>query len=170
MTLYRKCYGTGTSSRLRPKSKLIDVILYQDNVSAMLLEKNARMSSTKRTKHIDVRYYYIKDRVAAGDLRLEHCPTKEMWADYFTKPLQGNLFYTLRDLIMNIAPSSEHHSSHRSVLTNDDTSTRTEDITGTDAVEKRMQAKIEVMKGTASYVETYKDGCSFRTLLGVCLS
>ena len=64
--------------------KLIDVILYQDNLSAILLEKNGRMSSTKRTKHIDVRYYYVKDRVAAGDLRIEHCPTKEMWADYLS--------------------------------------------------------------------------------------
>ena len=39
-----------------------------------------------------------------------------MRADFFTKPLQGMLFYRLRDLIMNIAPESPHHSSHRSVL------------------------------------------------------
>ena len=39
-----------------------------------------------------------------------------MRADFFTKPLQGMLFYRLRDLIMNIAPENPHHSSHRSVL------------------------------------------------------
>ena len=39
-----------------------------------------------------------------------------MRADFFTKPLQGMLFYHLRDLIMNIAPESPYHSSHRSVL------------------------------------------------------
>ena len=39
-----------------------------------------------------------------------------MRADFFTKPLQGMLFYHLRDLIMNIAPENPHHSSHRSVL------------------------------------------------------
>ena len=39
-----------------------------------------------------------------------------MCADFFTKPLQGMLFYRLRDLIMNIAPESPYHSSHRSVL------------------------------------------------------
>ena len=39
-----------------------------------------------------------------------------MRADFFTKPLQGMLFYRLRDLIMNIAPESLYHSSHRSVL------------------------------------------------------
>ena len=45
-----------------------------------------------------------------------HCPTKEMLADYFTKPLQGLQFYKLRDQIMNIDPSSHYHSGHRSVL------------------------------------------------------
>ena len=39
-----------------------------------------------------------------------------MHADFFTKPLQGMLFYRLRDLIMNLAPENPHHSSHRSVL------------------------------------------------------
>ena len=39
-----------------------------------------------------------------------------MCADFFTKPLQGMLFYRLHDLIMNIAPESPYHSSHRSVL------------------------------------------------------
>ena len=38
-------------------------ILYQDNMSAMLLEKDGKKSSTKNTKHINVRYYFIKDRV-----------------------------------------------------------------------------------------------------------
>ena len=39
-----------------------------------------------------------------------------MRADFFTKLLQGMLFYRLRDLIMNLAPESPYHSSHRSVL------------------------------------------------------
>ena len=39
-----------------------------------------------------------------------------MRADFFTKPLQGMLFSRLRDLIMNLAPESPYHSSHRSVL------------------------------------------------------
>ena len=39
-----------------------------------------------------------------------------MRADFFTKPLQGMLFYRLRDLIMNLAPENPYHSSHRSVL------------------------------------------------------
>ena len=51
-----------------------------------------------------------------------------MHADFFTKPLQGMLFYRLHDLIMNIAPESPYHSSHRSVLKNTgDTNNKNED-------------------------------------------
>ena len=60
--------------------------------------------------------FFIHDQVLQEKVLIEHCPTLNMCADFFTKPLQGMLFYRLRDLIMNIAPESHHHSSHRSVL------------------------------------------------------
>ena len=91
-------------------------ILYQDNMSAILLEKNGRASSSKRTRHILLRYYFVKEHVDSGMIQIVHCPTKQMWADYFTKPVQGALFYQLRDAIMNIDLNSPYHSSHRSVL------------------------------------------------------
>jgi hypothetical protein len=97
-------------------AKVCDTVLYQDNMSAILLEKNGKASSSKRTKHIHLRYFYVKDKVDSGDLRIEHCPTDQMLADFFTKPLQGALFYKLRDHIMNIDVNSCYHSSHRSVL------------------------------------------------------
>ena len=105
-----------------------ETVLYQDNMSAILLEKNGRLSSTKRTKHMNIRYFYIKDRVDSKDVRIEHCPTEDMLADYFTKPLQGSLFLKLRDLIMNIDPSSKYHSSHRSVLSDEDHQPCLEDL------------------------------------------
>ena len=43
--------------------KVTDKILYQDNKSAILLEKNGRALSSKRTKHIDVWYFYVADRI-----------------------------------------------------------------------------------------------------------
>ena len=70
-----------------------DSILFQDNKSAMLLETNGCASSSKRTKHINIRYYYVADRVAKGDLRVVWCPTEKMIADFLTKPLQGKAFY-----------------------------------------------------------------------------
>ena len=85
-------------------------------MSAMLLENNGRKSSTKRTKHIELRYFFIHDQIQQDKVLIEHCPTLKMRADFFTKPLQGMLFYRLCDLIMNIAPESPYHSSHRSVL------------------------------------------------------
>ena len=47
-------------------------ILYQDNMSAMLLEKNEKKYSTKNTKDINVRYYVIKDWVDTRDVVIEH--------------------------------------------------------------------------------------------------
>ena len=60
----------------------------------------------KRTRQINIRFYFVADRVASGDLRIEHCPTEDMVADFFTKTLQGALFFKLLNQIMNIDPSS----------------------------------------------------------------
>ena len=54
-----------------------DNILYEDNMSTMLLENNGKKSSTKNTKHINMRYYFIKDRVETGDMVIEHLRKKK---------------------------------------------------------------------------------------------
>jgi hypothetical protein len=79
-------------------------ILYQDNLSAMLLEKNGKQSSSKRTKHIWVRYFFIRDRIVKknGDMSLKHCPTGDMVGDHFTKPLQGAQFRKFRADIQRV--------------------------------------------------------------------
>jgi hypothetical protein len=64
-------------------------IIFQDNMSALSLEKNGRMSSLKHTKHIKAKYVLIKDYYNAGEIDLQYCPTGQMWADVLTKPLQG---------------------------------------------------------------------------------
>ena len=71
---------------------LIENKLLQDNRAAMLLEKNGKASSGKRTKHIDARYYFITDRIEREDLTVEWCPTEDMVADFWTKPLKGATF------------------------------------------------------------------------------
>ena len=45
-------------------------ILYQDNKSAILLEKNGKKSSSKKKKHIAIQYYFITDRVKADELNI----------------------------------------------------------------------------------------------------
>ena len=50
---------------------------------------------------------------------MEYCPTGDMVADFFTKPLQGSLFRKLRDKIMNADSAADSVQDHRSVLKND---------------------------------------------------
>ena len=45
-----------------------DNLLHQDNQSSIKLEQNGKASSGKRTRHIATRYYFVKDRIAGGDL------------------------------------------------------------------------------------------------------
>ena len=56
-------------------------VVYQDNKSAILLEENERTSSSNRTKHINVRNFYIYDRVDNGEVTAVHCPTDQMTGD-----------------------------------------------------------------------------------------
>jgi hypothetical protein len=77
-------------------------IVYQDNQSTMLLAKNGQASSGKRTRHIDIRYFFIKDRISNNKLRIEYCPTDMMISDLLTKPLQGSQFRKLRNQMLDI--------------------------------------------------------------------
>lgn len=91
-------------------------VIYQDNTSTIQLEKNGRRSSGKRTKHMDIRNFYVKNKVDSGEIEIQYCPTKEMWGDYFTKPLQGQLFKKMRDKTMgtmNVTsnPDNDHDGS-----------------------------------------------------------
>jgi hypothetical protein len=84
---------------------VVDNILHQDNRSAILLEKNGKMSSGKRTKHIAIRYFFVTDRIRAEEISPKWCPTSEMIADFLTKPLQGAMFWKFRDLLMGVVPT-----------------------------------------------------------------
>ena len=84
-------------------------ILYQDNKSAQLLETNGTRSSGKRTRHMNIRFFFIADKVASGEISVEHCPAELMVADFFTKPLQGELFYRFRRMILNLDDSEDEN-------------------------------------------------------------
>ncbi len=51
-------------------------LVCQDNQSAMLPENNGQQSSTERTWHLDVRYFFAADRINAKQLTVEHCLTR----------------------------------------------------------------------------------------------
>ncbi len=78
-------------------------LLLQDNKSSMLLKQNSKPSSGKCTGHNNIQYFSITDRVDMLEVEIMWCPTKEMVADFMTKPLQGSHFRRLRSIIMGTA-------------------------------------------------------------------
>lgn len=72
-------------------------MFYMDNMSAVRLIKNPEFH--KRTKHIDVRYHFIREKYRNGLFNLEHISTKEMIADIGTKALPKVRFEYLRTLM-----------------------------------------------------------------------
>ena len=69
-------------------------VLMEDNQGAICIAKNP--VSHSRTKHIDVRYHYVREAVNDDIINLQYCPTQEMVADILTKPLPKKRFETLR--------------------------------------------------------------------------
>ena len=82
-------------------------LIYQDNTNTMKLQNNGKLSSGKRTRHFDIKLFYITDLILRNEVEVSYCPTDEMLADYITKPLVGTKFKLFRDLIMNL--SGKHH-------------------------------------------------------------
>jgi hypothetical protein len=80
--------------------------------SAIKIEKNGKRSSGQKTKHMDNRYFLIKDHLNTERITVEYCPTGKMTADFFTKPLQGNLFRKFRDLVLGYKHISEIEDDH----------------------------------------------------------
>ena len=76
--------------------------IYQDNQSTMALIAKGR-STAPKTRHIRLRYFWLKDRVDAGEVIVRYMPTEEMVADVLTKPLQGEFFLWMRDRLLGYA-------------------------------------------------------------------
>ena len=86
--------------------EIVDNTLYQDNQSTILMLKYGRNSCTCNSRHIHIRYFFVKDRADKGEVTIEYCPSSQMVGDFFTKPLQGALFNKFRDVIMGYKPIS----------------------------------------------------------------
>ena len=80
--------------------KVNPAIIFQDNKSTIQLANNGP-SSSKRTKHINIRYYFVKEKVDNGEIIIQYTPTSDMVSDVLTKPLNGSHFVRLRDLLLN---------------------------------------------------------------------
>ena len=80
---------------------MIHALVYQDNKSTMLLKNNGKMSSSKRTKHIKMKYFFVIDKIEQGEVVVEHMPTDKMWIDVNTKPKMGRPVRVDGSKIMN---------------------------------------------------------------------
>lgn len=78
------------------------VVIYQDNESVLALMKAGKKPS-QRTKHMDIKYFFAKNRVEIGDITVKHMPTELMLADIMTKPLVGELFRKLANKMVGYA-------------------------------------------------------------------
>lgn len=97
----------------------VKTIVPRDNASSMKLEENGKASSGKRTRHFNIKYFYITDLIQRGEMQIQYCPTEEMIADYMTKPLVGAKFKQFHKFIMNCINSKSSilpRSDSRSVL------------------------------------------------------
>ncbi|WVZ76504.1 LOW QUALITY PROTEIN: hypothetical protein U9M48_024479 [Paspalum notatum var. saurae] len=65
-----------------------------DSTSAISVAKNPVLHS--RTKHIDVRFHFLRDHYEKGDIDLVHVASENQLADIFTKPLEFGAFVHLR--------------------------------------------------------------------------
>jgi hypothetical protein len=77
--------------------------LAKDNISEIRMLINGKKSCTSNSKHVAIKYFWCTDRIQNGNITVKHCPTEKMIADYMSKPVQGKLFHTFRNVIMGWA-------------------------------------------------------------------
>jgi hypothetical protein len=100
-------YGVAQNISLQDNrgTMLMEYLRGDHNQPLMLgAERNGKTSSGKRTRHVNIRYFFITDRVNMKEISIDWWPTKKptkkMVADFMTKPQEGSQFRELRDYIM----------------------------------------------------------------------
>jgi hypothetical protein len=73
------------------------IVILEDNQGAIAIAQNP--VGHARTKHIDIKYHYVRECVQNGIVRLEYCPTEDMLADFLTKSISKVRFEKIRDAI-----------------------------------------------------------------------
>ena len=82
------------------------IVIFCDNISAMNISKSLVMHS--KTKHISIKYHFVRELVQDKEIRLEYVHSKEKISDIFTKPLPKDAFLYLRDKL-GVIPLSKAH-------------------------------------------------------------
>ena len=75
-------------------------IVFQDNMSTIKLAENGLASAGKRSRHLNVRLFFMTDLIKRKELEVKYCPTDQMTSDFMSKPTQGKTFVRFRNEIM----------------------------------------------------------------------
>jgi hypothetical protein len=62
-------------------------VIYEDNQGAIASASNP--TAHQRMKHVDVKYHFIREQVENGEVVVKYCATRDMVADFLTKPLSA---------------------------------------------------------------------------------
>ena len=74
------------------------------NMTAVIVQSRRKSSISQ---HIKIKYFFITEKIKEQEMKVLYCPTEEMLADFYTKPLQGRLFRIMREIIMGMRPISD---------------------------------------------------------------
>jgi hypothetical protein len=85
------------------------VLIHEDNQGAKALANDAKFSD--RTKHVDIKFFRVREEVKRNHIKVAYCHTSKMIADIFTKPLGKNVFQTIRNQLgmLSNGPSQPGH-------------------------------------------------------------
>ena len=73
-------------------------IIKEDNKACQLFADHP--GNHQRTKHIDVRYHFVRERIHRGSVRVDYVPTSDNVADIFTKALPREPFIKFRGMLI----------------------------------------------------------------------
>ena len=93
-------YVRGLLVFLMPSLGLPSIEVFEDNKGAIDLAKNPLSSSN--SKHIDVRYHFLRELVGKGDLCVKYLRTEDQHLDILTKAIARESFEKHRDMLMGI--------------------------------------------------------------------
>ena len=93
---------------------------FQDNESAIKIQQNGKKSGSRRTRHLDIRYFFLKDRFEQENIKVRYCKTEEMLGDFFTKPLQGARFHRMRTVVMGYDSICSLHANAYETMKNEE--------------------------------------------------
>jgi hypothetical protein len=74
-------------------------VVHEDNQGCIAISSNNRTDS--RTKHIDVKYHFVRDMVQAKEITVQHISTENMLVDFLTKPSTASKFKFCCDKLLH---------------------------------------------------------------------